>query len=217
MKRIRQISFIIALIVMTIGMCGLAKAEYFPEPTEKPVAAPRVKLMSQTNYTIGNGEKQVLELSLRNVGSSSAERFLMQAVADTESPLSLEILDNSNAVRTFSEGATKIVKLQVSVDKNAKAGTYTISLSHFYKTMYGDNLSETDKINIKVEVSTVSPSILLYQLSSTKPTLTTNDSFSISGILENSSQLDARDLQITLDGLSPDTIYMTGGTDALYF
>ncbi len=216
MKHIRHICFLItAVLFLSLGSV-VAFADYIP-PEPEPVAAPRIKLVSQTNYTVGSGETKVLDLSVRNVGTSSAERFLMQAIADTGAPLSLEFLDSSNSVRTFSEGSTKTVKLQVTVDKNAKAGTYTVNLSHFYRNTDGDNLSESDKINIKVEVSAAAPSVLLYDLRSVKQVLTTNDQFTVTGVLENTSRLGLKDLRITLEGLGSDTIFFTGNSDSLYF
>ncbi len=216
MKHIRHICLLItAVLIFSLGSVVTFAEDN--EPPEKIVAAPRIKLVSQANYTIGSGETKVLELSVRNVGTSAAERFLMQAIADSSAPVSLEFLENSNSVRTFSEGSTKTVKLQVTVDKNAKAGTYSVNLSHFYRNIEGTNLSESDKISIKVEVSTAAPSVLLYDLRSTKPMLTTNDQFTVNGILENTSKVAIKDLQITLDGLSSDTIFLSGNSDSLYF
>ena len=127
-----------------------AYADDEPIPTVNN-ATPKVKLESPSVITLNAGEEKDISLTIRNVGAAMAYNNLTQASVESSAPFTISFVNDSNAVPVISATGKKIMKLHINVDKNAKAGSYTVTLNHSFTNDENTNYSDSDTFNVKIK------------------------------------------------------------------
>ena len=184
---------------------------YPPEPTEKPVAAPLVKVLSPQTITLYAGSITDTEITLKNVGTSHASSVLTQATTTAGDPgFTMTFLNGSNSISSIGQNSETNVLLRFITDKTAKPGTYTIEITNSFRDMYGANLTEKDSINVKVENSGYGAGMFLKDFSSSSDSITPGSTFTLSLKLINGSPFDMTGARIEIEGIKPEGINMTG-------
>ena len=181
-----------------------------PAPTEKPAAAPMVKVLSPQTVTLAAGGATDAIITLKNVGTSHAYSVLTQAVPTGDGVLTIMFLNNSNSIQSVSENNEAKVTMRINADKSAKPGTYSIEITNSYRDMYAVNHSQTDSIIVKVENPGYSAGLLLKNFSVTGDAITPGSPFTLNVTLSNSSPFDVAGVQVDIEGLTPEGINMTG-------
>ncbi len=222
MLKITKALTAIFLSVVLLGGISTAYANDYlpppdPTPTERPIANPKVKLVTPSVVTIRNGSQQDVEITIKNVGSSFANTVLTQATVTGDSPISLQFLNNSNAFSSIYEGVSKKATLRIKVDPNAADGNYPITLTHSFKNIYNSNFSDTDTITVRVVRTDKAPSMVMENFSSSLETVAPGEKFTVSANIINASELDAKEVQVKIEGLEPDKIYLADSTTSTYF
>ena len=183
---------------------------YPPEPTEKPVAAPLVKVLSPQTITLYAGSITDTEITLKNVGTSHASSVLTQAVTTGDPGFSMTFLNGSNSISSIGQNGETNVLMRFITDKTAKPGTYTIEITNSFRDMYGVNHTEKDSINVKVENSGYGAGMFLKDFSGSSDSLTPGSTFTLSLKLINGSPFEMTGARIEIEGIKPEGINMTG-------
>ncbi len=193
-----------------------AYADDEPIPTVNN-ATPKVKLESPSVITLNAGEEKDISLTIRNVGAAMAYNNLTQASVESSAPFTISFVNDSNAVPVISATGKKIMKLHINVDKNAKAGSYTVTLNHSFTNDENTNYSDSDTFNVKIKNEVSAPIINITDFTNTNTNIMPGDKFSLSAVIKNESSQNARELQIAIDGIKTDEINLANSTMGTYF
>lgn len=191
----------------------------YAEPLEPTInnATPKIKLENPSVVNLNAGGNKDIELTIRNVGVAAAYNILTQATIDSSAPFTISFVNDSNAVPVISATGKKIMKLNVKADKNAKSGTYTVSLTHSFTNDVNTNFTESDTFAIKIKNENSAPLINITNFTNTNAKILPGDQFSLTAIIENASAQNAYDLQVSIEGIKTDEINLANSTMGTYF
>ncbi|MCL2463098.1 MAG: hypothetical protein FWF44_10565 [Defluviitaleaceae bacterium] len=185
--------------------------------TAPPVYAPKIKLTSPFSVEVLGNRSQNVELTVKNLGTSSAISVLVQASASGDAPFTLSFPDGSNSFASLGESSTKTIVMNVKTDEDAKPGAYTVTLNYSYKSADSTNMTESDTLTVKVMggAAQSGPYVIFHDFKSDTEPIVPGDNVTVSAILENTGASDANNVQVTVDGFDS-SIHMTG-TPATFF
>lgn len=182
-----------------------------PAPTVNN-ASPKVKLESPSVVTLDAGEEKDFELVIRNVGAAMAYNDLTQATIEASAPFTVEFVNDTNSVPVIAATGKKIMKLRIKADKNAKAGSYPVTLKHSFTNDENTNYNESDTFNVKIKNRAVAPIINMTDFTNTNSKIMPGDKFSLSALIKNDSSQNAHELQISIEGIKTDEINLANST-----
>ena len=180
---------------------------------------PNVTLISSPNFTVNAGEKTSIKFTLKNTTTFVANNISIRAAlaASSSIPFSIDFKDNVNTIKLLNTYSEKEVELILNVDPLAEAGMYTINLEYMYSNQYDKEFKTSDTLYVKVENSKYSPKLVLENFNLDKTDISSNTAFKLSTSLSNIGNGEAKDVEITLDGLSSDTITLKNDLNFLYY
>lgn len=109
--------------------------------TVKPVI--KVDQISRTSLVAG--ETYDIEVTLKNVGNYTARNVEAALLEQTETPLNIETGVTTTYMDKLEEGKTIVMKVRISVDKEAKAGVYPIKVTGKYaKLVFAESTENTN-------------------------------------------------------------------------
>jgi hypothetical protein len=188
--------------------------QYIPsetvQPTEKPVAAPLVKVLSPQTVSLVSGRTYDVSIILKNVGVTHAYSVLTQVKPPDDSPFTVMFLNGSNSNTIAIENNEIIVSLRLITDNSAKPGTYTVEILNSFRDMYGVNLTQTDTIAVKIENPNYGSGPLLKDFTVSSDAIKPGGSFTLSMILSNPGPSEVSGVRVDIDGIKPEGVNMSG-------
>lgn len=180
---------------------------------------PNIKLISSPNYTVEAGKKATITLDFKNVTNYGASDLSIRAIpTDTSNmPFTLEFPNSSNSIVYVSSQSTKNIPLEINVDSKAESKVYSINLEYTFLNVYGKSFEGKETIYIKINNIHSSPNIVLENFKLSSNTIMPGTNADLTGTLKNIGIQTAYDVQITIDGLSTDTLTTTNNSNTLYF
>ncbi len=178
---------------------------------DKPVFA------VQGNQVISAAAGEALELDLRikNVSSISASDVSIKAsFADTDAPFSFTD-DSTFYYQTWSGNSTKTITLNIDTDITAQTGTYEILLEYDYTNRGSYDFSDSETVKLKVGQATP-PSRLIFTPKTEDQILAKDEPFTLTISAVNHGGLTARNISVSLGGLSSDGIVLASGSTRQY-
>ena len=209
-------SILLAIVLLLPIQNYICYADDNPVPTVNN-ATPKVKLESPSVVTLDAGEEKDIELIIRNVGAAMAYNDLTQATIEASAPFTVAFINDSNSAPVISATGKKIMKLRIKADKNAKAGSYPVTLKHSFTNDENTNYNETDTFNVKIKNREIAPIINMTDFTNTNSKIMPGDKFSLSAIIQNASSINAHELQISIEGIKTDEINLANSTMGTYF
>ena len=192
--------------------------EEAPATTQPPAGSPNPRLTAPQNITVSAGQTIEITLTLRNIGMGVASNILSQATPSAGAPFTVEFLNNSNSINSLAANAQRDMTLRITVNPNAGTGSYQISLTHFFRTPGNENTTTTDAINVNVVGSDDGvPNVRLSNFRGGVTQIEPGQNFTINADISNLGSIDARDVQISMPNLSPDSIFFTGDLNQFFF
>jgi len=192
------------------------------EEAKKPPAkakAPKIKLQEPSSVvTIKSTSSHTSKLTLKNIGAGDASNILVQADIPSGTPLVVYFTNNSNLIRSISQNRTATAALKIEFDQAAESGTYAIPLRYTYFDADNNEITDTDTFYIKLDVPAAASEsfVVISDFSSNKNILSAGDVFALEAVLQNSGGGTARNIQVTLDNLAPDGVYLEHSTGSVY-
>jgi len=191
-----------------------------PEPTPHPTTNPKVKLMSPTFVEMINGQTQTITITIKNVGNTFANNVFTTATIESDkAPFTVEFLDKSNYIAAMSWSNTKDMKMKIVVDDDAPSGSYAVKLTHSFLSLEDEIKTEEDTFYVKINnvAASLKPNVIMTNFTSSSDSIAPGDTFSLSARVENSGTKRANDVQVLLDGLKTDEVYMANSTNSAVF
>lgn len=188
------------------------------EPVDDSVAEPAFIVKPKTDsLVIKAGESGTFELTIKNLGSTTAERTLIQIVPPedvmvTESTASQE-------VSYITSGETKTIEVGYkALDKiNASKQNFTVNLTYYYESGMNEvKGSSTTSFSVASEISTTEKvyPVVMSEFSLSERELTPDTEYEGYITLENIGTADMKGIFVNLtDG---DSFILTGGTSFCY-
>lgn len=177
---------------------------------------PRIALSSPKSYlSMKAGDKVTVDIEVKNVSQYLANDVLTEIKADPSSPIVAGLLSESGITKLLQPNVAKKFSVDISVDSSAKTGTYSVTFVHKYTNNVGDDLSSESSLQIKVKNDEEVPNVVLTEIKSSSAKVNPGDSFNISAKVSNLSKQVAKNLKISISGLSSDTIFLNNSTSLI--
>ncbi|MCL2188964.1 MAG: NEW3 domain-containing protein [Defluviitaleaceae bacterium] len=186
-----------------------------PPPPTPQVFDPRISLLNPQSVTIAPGDSQVFVLTLRNTGVGTASEIVTSA--GTSGPLILEIVENGR-IATMAQNNERTLSLRITARADAAPGSsYTITLNHDFRTAAPATRNNSTELTVHIGGEAGhAPNVRLSnpRISQTAP-IRAGQSFSVAMELENFGGSEAREVQITVEGIGRDTFSMASHSTQL--
>ena len=181
-------------------------------PSEPDDSKPKLALTAPLSFiTIAPGEGRVVDLTISNIGNNTASGVLVSAEPSPNFMLSFQ--NNSNKLSTMSKSSSKTVKLSVTAAKDLEPGTYPITLVILYYSGTTE-MSTTATVNMRVmeAAAAAKPEVSMSNFTISSDNIKGGDSFTITADVANKANVQAKSVQVVLDGLSNDGIVRAGSS-----
>lgn len=189
------------------------------EQSIKNESKPNIKLVSPATFSVNAGNKLSIDLELQNITTYTANNIYVQAslASSDDMPFTLKFLNSSNYIAALGAKSKATVQLVVDVDSLAEAKRYDINLEYSYINSYKEAFTGKDTLNIKVENTAIVPKVTISDFRLSKDSIEAEEIIELTATLKNLGKQPASDVQLTVDGLSTDTISITNNANSLFY
>ncbi len=205
----------------SIAVIKTAPDPIVPEwPNDPPVDTTRYKPLigvdNEADMPVLNDETKVLTIPVRNSASYSASKINIELEpADKTKPVfTANRMSVSTYISSLTSNGKKDAKFNVQLAPSATAGIHPVILNYTYQNSYGDNFTNTETAYIRVETANTSPR--LFASAREDATLTPGSEAKVSFTIENSGNNPARNVKVSLLGLSPSGVSVMRDVDIRY-
>lgn len=228
--RARLTALLLAMAALLSSVCGsmvyaddLDEDDYYtdsnyysPGQEENPV--PVLKMSSDGIFNFEKGEERDVDILIKNVSSFYAYNILVQPVASGENiPFDVAVLDKSNTKYFLQHTTTMKLRLRISVDENAKSGTYPLTLNYSFTAKNKSGFTGSDTLYIKINGDAPNTSVTLDGFGRSAQRVEAGGRVELFAELKNDGSEDAKNVNVALTGLTPETIGMEEGSNSYNF
>ncbi len=205
------------MILTGIPTEGLAVGEDIPLPAPI-IEVPNLTVTSQNTYTAKAGEVVDIRVSLKNTSRYYATDISASINGD---PTGTVYSDGSSydSIRNLRDGSTDDLSFKVKVADSAEGGNYKLELNvTYYNDARWDETSKkytlTETINIRVPKKTSKPQVLVSKVDiMPSDVVKPGEIIAVGFNLENVGEEIAKDVKISLEGLSSDGFTLAQGVN----
>ncbi len=186
-----------------------------PTPVDTTKYKPVLEVATDAAMPVLTPESTKLVIPIKNNGVYSSGKITIQVQpADQSKPLFAASRMSVNAtLNGLANGSTKDAEFGISLAPGATTGIHAITLNYSFKNSYGDSFTSTETAYVQVEAHNSAPRLGAYcATSSMAPGTETKTKFTI----KNSGNNDARNIRVTLSGLSASGVSLRKDTDVRY-
>ncbi|MBQ9266668.1 MAG: hypothetical protein IJ217_00010 [Clostridia bacterium] len=207
MKKI--ISICLILLVLTLGFGVFATDDYEPRN-------PKLMIEEFTTLpTVNAGENLSLILKIMNTSKFTASDVTITPNFEN-TPLVYEkpvivTLDNSIRTKKYTE-----VTFTFKVSETAKVGVYAIPFKLQYNNIYDQIFTTEQNVYFKVVKENAPALLTVNNIKTSLETIHAKDQFTLSFDINNVGDLDAKNMKVTLTGLSKDEFIALDSEDLKY-
>ena len=174
------------------------------------VREPLVHIVTPQNITVEPGEVIDVPVTIRNIGSGTAQNFLSTAAVSGAAPVVVEFLNNSNRLNSLGQNSQRDMIMRVSVAANADpADTATITITHRYNNQAGAPQSSTDTITVRVAGEAGATGITIGNFQMSTDTIGPDQTFNVTADLQNLGTITANNVQVGVGNLDAEAIFLT--------
>ncbi|MDR1689963.1 MAG: hypothetical protein LBS21_15360 [Clostridiales bacterium] len=188
--------------------------------TSVKIETPKIKVTAPAVINLSGTTSRTNEITVKNIGSGDAFNLLVQVQIPETSQIVAYFPDNTNFTDSLREGGTKKVNIRLEPNKNAATGIYPITLKYTYIDEDNKEISDTDTVYVKLDnpdAEQLFANVSLYQFNNTKTEIAAGDTFSVEALLENTGSEKASDIQVLIEGLTAEGVYLEGSTGSHFF
>lgn len=201
--------FVVLQMSLAMAVPALAVGE---GDDDEIVGSPQIVLVNGPVFEASAGQVNEITLKLRNNSSYGAHSIVIQPVITdvAESPFSIEFKNNSNKITQINTRAETNVTMLLDVDKTAASKTYSITLNYTYYNKNSVKSTGSDTMYVKIVNKDASPNFALEELKTNPAALSAGGSATLNGVIRNIGPLDMYDVNVSLEGLTPEGISVSG-------
>ena len=178
---------------------------------------PKIIISGGSMPVFNGGEDAKLNIPIENIGSVLAKDIQIILQMDENSPFEVEKLNLTYTIDRINSKKSDNALFKIKVHNNAEEKVYPIKVRYYYSNMAGEVFEGSDIINIRVQNSKKPPKLILSAIGYGDTPLIVNEMNTVSAIIRNTGALDAKDIKVTLKGLSSNgfTLYKSSDVKQL--
>lgn len=206
----KLISICLTFVLLAIGITSFA-SDYDSNPR-----IPKLSFVESAKIpTVNAGDTLKLDLTLRNTTTNSASSVVITPALN-DIPLVYErpiIVSLEKSVRGGKEVG---VNFSFKVSDNAKSGVYAIPFKIQYNNVRDEAFTTEQNIYFKVDKENVPPIITVDNVKTSIDVVVPNSDFKFYFDINNIGDLKAKDMQVSLTGLSKDEFIVSDSNNLKY-
>lgn len=206
----KLISICLTFVLLAIGITSFA-SDYDNNPR-----IPKLSFLeSATIPTVNAGDTLTLDLTLRNTSTNSASSIVITPSLN-DIPLVYERPIIVTLERSLRGGKDIGVNFSFKVSDNAKSGVYAIPFKIQYNNIRDEAFTTEQNIYFKVDKENIPPIITVNNVKTSIDVIGPNSDFKFYFDINNIGDLNAKDMRVSLTGLSKDEFIVSDSNDLKY-
>lgn len=195
-KQYNKLFILILTLVLVIGTINISYANDSDDP--------RFNIISLNEDEFMAGQSYDLVFKLENTSYESAKEVEFALEIPQETPIQLVSQKATVYEKYFYSKQDIEVDFEIQVDYEAEAGIYPLIISATYYNSDDKLCSYDEQVNLQV-IENKEPNEIKFELVSSDK-IESGSEFTANVTMENLNELDARNIKVTIDNLSSDTI-----------
>jgi hypothetical protein len=180
---------------------------------------PRIVIESTSIPVATAGETMKLPLTITNDSKYTAKDIAVKLSLSNsdDNPFELNSLNLTEYLGTLNARKSDAVIFNLKVKPYAEEKTYELNVDIKYSNSRNNQFTSSEKIYVKVTSSKNSPMLLIEDIRFSASPVKAGDTFQVSFSISNAGDLDAKDVRLSVEGLSNDGFTLSSGVDSWYF
>ncbi|MEY8414914.1 PEP-CTERM protein-sorting domain-containing protein [Tissierella praeacuta DSM 18095] len=205
MKKFLSVFLVVLLVILQMPTKGLADKDNNDKPN--------LTITSSNVYLAEAGERVSISIKLKNTSDYYAEN-----ISATLSSKSSDVYVDGSAyddIPKIKEGKTNSLSFKVRVDEKADEGNHELSLNIVYYNEYGEKMEPiSHTINVRVTNKAIAPLLIVDKVNVIPNTeVNAGETIAVGFDIENIGSGLAKDIKVTLDGLSNENFVLANGVN----
>lgn len=207
MKRIVCSILTLLLVINLIPNIGRAA-------NDDDIEEPRLYVTSKKTFTGDPGDSIKIPVKIKNNSDFDANNISVKAEIEGSTDV---YIDGSgyDSISYISAGKSKEASFRVKIDESAKKGSFVMQINISYEnddSYYPRKFETSEKIFIRVSNKTDSPQVVVKHVEIIPNSyVNPGDDVLVGFQLENEGENTAKDIKISIDGLSGDSFFLSNG------
>jgi len=178
---------------------------------------PSLQASVAENASVTAGQYSGLNITLKNIsGAATAKNITFTPVYETGSPF-IHVTVNGTSIREIRPRGVDVIKLSVNTDKFVKPGYYPFKFQLTFTNAWGQDFTSEHTLYINVVNNKQDARLIVRTSSADNVTAEAGKSFSVPVYVVNAGNYFAKDITITVKGLSQDTFMLSSGSSRFSF
>lgn len=205
MKKFLSVFLVVLLVILQMPTKGLADKDNNDKPN--------LTITSSNVYLAEAGERVSISIKLKNTSDYYAEN-----ISATLSSKSSDVYVDGSAyddIPKIKDGKTNSLSFKVKVDEKADEGNHELSLNIVYYNEYGEKMEPiSHTINVRVTNKAIAPLLVVDKVNVIPNTeVNAGETIAVGFDIENIGSGLAKDIKVTLDGLSNENFVLANGVN----
>ncbi|SHG75709.1 Uncharacterized conserved protein [Thermosyntropha lipolytica DSM 11003] len=189
-------------------------ADELPEQTKEE---PRLFIAKDTWIPeLSAGEKVTLSIPIENLSSASARDVTVSISKTADLPFQTDKMSLTQFAYSVSGGSRSLFSFNLFIPPTVKPGTYPVNVSVSYRSDTGMSGSASETVYIKIVNQKKAPSLKYQGVEIANDKLTAGQSGIIKLKLQNDSDFTLKDIELKLEGFSPNGINLDNWPENQY-
>jgi hypothetical protein len=185
------------------------------EEPDKSTIIPSLTVVSSKTISSQAGDSLYIPVTVKNSSDNWAENITVTAEVEGDSPITLRGAGYED-IRHLRGGRSEDIEFRVDIDQYAENKTYPVKINFQFYNEYGVSFNSSDTIYIKVENKNTKPLISINKID-IKPVESEAEKPTTIGFqLVNNGTLEAKDIKVSLGGISNETFTLSSGLNSKY-
>jgi hypothetical protein len=177
---------------------------------------PYIMVVDPLSIEMDANTSNTFSITIKNLVSPSAKNILTTVKSAT--PGIVASFEGTDGYRSqLGNKASYKAKLNVSIDSTVKTGYYAIELTHAYLNSNNEEKTNTSSIQIKVDNKTAAGNLIIDNLTTSPQNIKAGSDFTLEGIIENKGNSSVSDVQVSIDGLKSEEIFIKNSTNIVSY
>lgn len=179
---------------------------------------PSLEASVAENATVTAGQYTGLNITLKNISATTyAKNITFAPIYESGSPFIHVKTISGMPIKEIRTKGMEVLKLSINTDKFAKPGFYPFKFKMTFTNPWGDEFSSEHTVYINVANVNQDARLTVRTSSADNVSAVAGKSFSVPVYVMNTGNFYAKDITITVKGLSQDTFMLNSGASRITF
>lgn len=186
-----------------------------PDPIDEDEIKPNITIISSRTTSAEAGESERIPITIKNSSNHNAYDIAVTPEIDNDAPITITG-EGYESISRLGDGREEDINFRIRVDDYAKNGTYPIKVNFQYFNEYDISFTNTETIYVKIENQNTKPFLSISRIDVIPKQSIAGEQTMVGFELENNGTLEAKDIKISLEGISNDTFAISSGLNSKY-